>query len=38
MPVPLDKIPNMVASYNLEAVSIAVNLAGMKFVLLNDRE
>ena len=27
MPVPHDKTPNMVASYRLEAVSIAVNLA-----------
>ena len=32
------KTPNMVASYSLEAVSIAVNLAEMKYVLLNDRE
>ena len=38
MPVPQDKTPNMVASYRLEAVSIVVNLAEMKFVLLNDRE
>ena len=37
MPVPHDKTPNMVASYRLEAVSIAVNLAEMKYVLLNDR-
>ena len=38
MPVPHNKTPNMVASYRLEAVSIAVNLAEMKHVLLNDRE
>ena len=38
MPVPHDKTPNMVASYRLEAVSIAVNCAEMKYVLLNDRE
>ena len=38
MPVPHDKTPNMVVSNRLEAVSIAVNLAEMKYVLLNDRE
>ena len=38
MPVPHDKTPNMVASYRLEAVSIAVILPEMKYVLLNDRE
>ena len=38
MPVPHDKTPNMDASYRLKAVSIAVNLAEMKYVLLNDRE
>ena len=38
IPVPHDKTPNMVASYMLEAVSIAVNLSEMKYVLLNDRE
>ena len=38
MPVPHYNTPNMVASYRLEAVSIAVNLAEMKYVLLNDRE
>ena len=32
MPIPHDKTPNMVASYRLEAVSIAVNLAEMKYV------
>ena len=37
MPVPHDKTPNMIASYRLEAVSIAVNLAEMKYVLLNDK-
>ena len=38
MPVLHDKPPNMVASYRLETVSIAINLAEMKYVLLNDRE
>ena len=38
MPVPHDKTPNMVVSYRLEAVSIAISLAEMKHVLLNDRE
>ena len=38
MPLPHDKTPNMVASYRLEAVSIDVNLAEMKYALLNDRE
>ena len=38
MPVLHDKTPNMIASYRLEAVSIAINLAEMKYVLLNDRE
>ena len=33
MPVLHDKTLNMVASYRLEAVSIAVNLAEMKYVL-----
>ena len=34
MPIPYDKTPNMVSSYRLEAVSIAINLAEMKHVLL----
>ena len=38
MPVLHDKPPNMVASCRLEAVSITVNLAEMKYALLNDRE
>ena len=38
IPVPHDKAPNMAALYRLEAVSIAVNLAEMKYVLLNNRE
>ena len=36
IPVPHDKAPNMVASYGFKAVSIVVNLAEMKYVLLND--
>ena len=32
------RLPKIVASYRLEAVSIAVNLAEMNYVLLNDRE
>ena len=38
VPVPHDKTPNMVASYRLEAVSIAVNLVEIKYILLNDRQ
>ena len=38
MTVPHDKTLNMVASYKLEAVSIAANLVEMKYVFLNDRE
>ena len=38
MPVAHDKTPNMVASYMSEAISIAVNLAETKYVLLNDRD
>ena len=36
MPGPHDKTPNMVASYRLEAVFFAVNLAEKKYVILND--
>ena len=38
MPVPHDKTANMLAPYRLEAVSIAVNLVEINYVLLNDRE
>ena len=38
MLVPHVKSSNMVASYRFEAVSTAVNLAEMKYVLLNDRQ
>ena len=38
MPFPHDKAPNIVASYRLVIVSIAVNLAEMRYVLLNDTE
>ena len=36
--VPKDQSPNMVAWYRLEASSIAINTAEMKYVLLTDRE
>ena len=36
--VPDDNLPNMVAWYNLEANSIAVDLKQMKYVLLSKRE
>ena len=38
MPVLHDKTPNIAASYRLEIVSISVNLAEMKYVLLHERQ
>ena len=35
--VPKDQYPNMVVWYGLEASSIAINIAELKYVLLTDR-